>query len=359
MRPDYFPLPVTVEGVTAEWLTDALRQRTPGVTIRSAEVLDTVFATCSKIRLKLDRDDAAIAAGIPERIIVKGGFEAHSRVLHHMHLREVRGYRDVYPDISLPHPACFFADYDPDALQGIIIMEDLLVRGVEFCSALRPQSFEQVARRLTELARFHAATWQSPDIGPGGKWGDLPDFFDVMRGFFDDKCSPENWKRFCGMPRGVASSTRFHDREWMLDAWARTVRFGQSLPQCVLHGDIHLGNLYIEPDGTPGFLDTLASLGPGMLEVSYHISASVDAADRPHWEGALVQHYLSEVARNGAVPPGFDEAMHQYGVFLTYGHFIWLTTESHYQPEAVNTANVARVSAAMLQHDTMGLIAAL
>jgi hypothetical protein len=39
----YFPLPVTVEGVTAKWLTQALRQRTPGVTIRKAEVVDTIF----------------------------------------------------------------------------------------------------------------------------------------------------------------------------------------------------------------------------------------------------------------------------------------------------------------------------
>jgi aminoglycoside phosphotransferase (APT) family kinase protein len=161
------------------------------------------------------------------------------------------------------------------------------------------------------------------------------------------------------MPRGVATSTRFHDREWMRSAWARTIAFGQSLPQAVLHGDIHLGNLYIEADGTPGFLDTLASLGPPMLEVSYHISASIDLAVRADWEGALVQHYLSAAAASGAPVPDFDEAMRQYGVFLTYGHFIWMTTESHYQAEAVNTANSARVSAAMLDHDTVGLIAAL
>jgi hypothetical protein len=36
-----------------------------------------------------------------------------------------------------------------------------------------------------------------------------------------------------------------------------------------------------------------------------------------------------------------------------------MTTESHYQTEAVNTANAARVSAAMLQHDIVSLIAAL
>jgi hypothetical protein len=96
-----------------------------------------------------------------------------------------------------------------------------------------------------------------------------------------------------------------------------------------------------------------------MLEVSYHISASLDAADRRASEGALVQHYLDELARNGVEPPAFDEAMRQYAVLLIYGFFIWMTTESHYQTESVNTANAARVSAAMLDHDVIGLMRGL
>jgi hypothetical protein len=127
----------------------------------------------------------------------------------------------------------------------------------------------------------------------------------------------------------------------------------------VLHGDVHLGNLYVDVDGAPGFFDPLASRGPGMLEVSYHVSASIDAADRPAWEGELVGHYLDELRGHGVHPPRFEEAMRQYAIFLIYGLFIWLTTESHYQAETVNTANAARVSAAMLDRDTAALIAAL
>ncbi|KHK91545.1 phosphotransferase [Novosphingobium malaysiense] len=354
-----FPLPVTVDGVTAGWLTTALRTRTPGVTIRSCEVVDTVFSTCSKIRLKLDRDEAAVAAGIPELIIVKGGFEEHGRRYHQMHEREVRGYRDVYPHVPLPHPDCYFAEYDDREKQGIIIMEDLVAKGVEFCHATRPQTHEQIARRLGYLARFHAATWASPEIGPGGRWGDLPEFFAIMQDFFDEKSSPENWARFMAAPRGVATSRLFQEREWLVDSWARMKAYAGELPHCVLHGDIHLGNLYIEPDGTPGFLDTLASRGPGMLEVAYHISGSLDVADRPKWEGALVRHYLDELERAGAPAPGFDEAMQQYAVLLLYGYFIWITTESHYQAEAVNTVNAMRTTMAMLDHDTAGVLARL
>ncbi|HUD27511.1 MAG TPA: phosphotransferase [Novosphingobium sp.] len=358
-QPSPFPLPVTVEGVTTGWLNAALRTRAPGITIRGSEVVDTVFSTCSKIRLRLDRDEAARAAGIPELVIVKGGFEEHGRLYDHMHEREVRGYRDVYPHVPLPHPACYFADFDPEARQGIVIMEDLVARGVEFCHATRPQTREQVARRLSALARFHAATWGSAELQPGGRWHDLVEFFEVMQGFFDDKTSPANWARFMAMPRGAATSRLFQDRDWLVGAWAALRAFSDGLPHCVLHGDIHLGNLYIEADGTPGFLDTLASRGPAMLEVAYHVCGALDVADRARWEGELVRHYLAELGAAGAAAPGLEEAMRQYAVFQLYGYFIWTTTESHYQAEAVNTVNAMRATLAMLDHDTRGAIAEL
>jgi hypothetical protein len=353
------PLPLTLEEITRDWLTAALRTKAPDVTVRDFQIVDVIRSTTTKIRLRLDLNDEGKRAGIPEWVILKGGFEAHSRELGHMHEREVRGYRDVLSTVPLPSPAFYFADYDAERQQGIILMDDLVARGVTFCHASRPQTHEQVASRLTVLARFHAATWASTELEPGGKWGDLVDFFDVMRPFFDKNLTPEVWQRFVAAPRGAATSVRFHGRDWLINAWNRLTHFAQQLPHCVLHGDIHLGNLYIEPDGTPGFLDTLASRGPGMLEVSYHISASLDAADRPSSEGALVGHYLDELARRGTDVPSFDEAMRQYGIFLLYGHFIWMTTDPYMQTEAVNTANAARVSAAMIDHDTVNLLGSI
>jgi hypothetical protein len=357
----HLPLPISTEEITPDWLTAALRIRAPGVTVRGVEIVDISHSTTTKIRLRLERDEDALRAGIPELVILKGGFEPHSRNVEitNMHEKEVRGYRDVFPAMPLPTPACYFADYDALRRQGIIIMEDLVARGVTFCHATRPQTHEQVAQRLTALARFHAGSWGGREVAPGGRWAYLDEFLVSMRPFFDHYVSPEHWSRFVAAPRGAAVSVRFHDRDWMEDAFGRMVRFSQSLPQCVLHGDIHLGNLYIDRDGTPGFFDTLASRGPGMLEVSYHISAALDAADRRRSEGALVQHYLDELSRNGVEPPPFDEAMRQYAILLLYGFFIWMTTESHYQTESVNTANAARVSAAMLDHDIMGLLKAL
>ncbi len=347
----YFPLPVTEAEITAQWMTAALRQRNPEVTVEKLEFIDAIRGTSSKLRYRLELDEAGKAAGIPETVILKGGFEAHSRNFDFMHEREIRGYRDVLTRLPLPAPTCYFADFDAERRQGIVIMEDLVASGATFCHATQPQSFEQVARRLEVLAGFHARTWDSPGVKAGGEWEDLVDFLDTVDSFFALKTEPATWQRFVSSPRGVASSVRYQDRDWMLQAWQKMKAYAKQQPYCVLHGDIHLGNLYIAADGTPGFFDTLASRGPGMIEVSYHVSASIDSADRPHWEAALVQHYLDSLRKHDVDAPGFDEAMRQYVIFLVYGHFIWMTTESEYQTESVNTANAARVNAAMLEHD--------
>jgi len=352
--PDYFPLPVAMAEIDARWLTAALRQRSPDVTVRDCAIVDVIHGTCSKIRLRLELDERGRQAGIPERVVLKGGFEVHSRELGYMHEREVRSYRDVFTELELPTPACYFADYDAQRQQGIVILEDLAERGATFCHALQPQSFEQVARRLQVLARFHAAYWGSPELEPGGKWGELVDFLDTVDAFFALKTAPQHWQRFLDSPRGVACSVRFRNRDWMLDAWRRLKHFARQQTCCLLHGDVHLGNLYVDRDGEPGFFDPLASRGPGLLEVAYHVAASVDSADRARWEAPLVEHYLDELARCGVEPPRIDDAMHQYAVFQVYGHFIWMTTESQYQTELVNTANIARVNNAMLDHDTPG-----
>jgi hypothetical protein len=142
-------------------------------------------------------------------------------------------------------------------------------------------------------------------------------------------------------------------------ALQRIAKLAERLPQAVLHTDTHLGNLYVDRDGTPGFFDSLTSRGPAMLEVTYHVGGALDTADRPRWEGALLRHYLDELSRNGVDAPSFDEAMRQFGAFLVYGYLVFLINETDYQSSAVNTAYTARFSAAMIDHDTIGLLAAI
>jgi hypothetical protein len=354
------PLPTTIEEIDRDWLTSALRTRAPGVTVRDYEIVDMKRGTCTKVRLRLHMDHAGKRAGIPETVVLKGGFEPHSRDMAVMHEREARGYRDVFPVLKLPTPACYFADYAADQRQGIVIMEDLVARGVTFCDPLRPHSHEQVARRLGVLARYHAQTWNSPDFAPGGRWGWAEDVIATTPKYYAPYLAPSQWERFVNAPRGAAVAKRFLDRDWIHDTFGRMLSLSRQVPQVLVHGDTHLANLYCGPDDAPGFFDSLPGRSPAMEEIAYHVVCALDLADRQSWEGALVRHYLDELARNGvANPPGFDDAMRQFGAFMARGFIIFLFNESFFQAEAINTAYTARFSAAMLDHDTMGLLSAI
>lgn len=337
------PLPTQLSGLTTQWLEAAL-----GVPLRGSQIIDVNHGTCTKVRIALDADDP----GLPGRVILKGGFEPHSRAMHYMHAQEVHAYADVAPHSPLRMPKSWFAAYSAEAQQGIVIMDDLVARGVAFCHPQRPQSPDQVARRLTMLARHHAVTWHSAAQFP---WAS--NVFDSL--YFDTVLVPDIWQSYVYSARGAAASVCFHDLDWMKDALARMGRFARGLASPLIHGDTHLGNLYIDTDGEPGFFDSLPHLAPAMYEVSYHITGALDVPLRRQHERALVAHYREELIRCGVDAPSLEDFMHQFGIFLANGYAIFLVNASEFQPEAINTAYTARFSSAMLDHDTIGLIAAL
>jgi hypothetical protein len=350
-------LPVEMAEITQDWLNYALRTRAPEAALNGFELVNVINGTCTKVRLHLDLNEAGKRAGIPDSVILKGGFEPHSRVMHYMHKQEVHGYADVLPVLKLPSPACYFAEYDAARQQGIVIMEDLKARGVEFCHPLRPQARELVERRLVELAKFHAQTYASAALEKGGlfEWAE-PMQTAGEAGHFDPFLQPDTWQHYVDLPRGRATSVYFHDAGWMRDAMQRLAKLATRFPHALLHGDTHLGNLYIDKDGTPGFFDSLPHRFPPMAEVTYHLCCALDPMDRRQWDKELVRFYLAQLASHGVTPPSFEDAMFQFAAFIAFGFCIFMVNEAVWQPETINTAYTARFSAAMIEHDTLGAL---
>jgi hypothetical protein len=356
MTRDVFPLPVSIDEIDGPWLTAALGRRYAGAEVGRVDVVDVNNGTCTKIKLRLALNAAGRAAGIPERVVLKGGFEPHSRDMGHMHEVEARAYRDILPIITLPTPECYFADYDPERAQGIVIMEDLTLRGVTFCNPLRTQTYDQLRDRISVLARFHAPTWGTQALEAGGRWAWVKSLFEQLKPTFAFHLQPEPWARYMTMPRAAAVSVRYQSLDWMKRAVEQMCRLAERLPHSVLHGDTHPGNTYLDRSGAPGFFDPVSHRGPGVAEVVYNMIAALDVPDRRRWEGPLIQHYLDELKGQGVAAPGFDETMTHVAAFLPCGYLIWVTNETFMQSEAVNTAYTSRFSAAMLDHDSLGVL---
>src|SRR5579872_7621604 len=102
---DSVQVPATIDGFTPEFLTQAMRQRIPGLVVESAEQVDFIHGASSKLRMRIrtNRND------VPNSVIVKGGFEAHSRVMRDMHANEINAYRWVVPTLDVDTVECFYA----------------------------------------------------------------------------------------------------------------------------------------------------------------------------------------------------------------------------------------------------------
>jgi len=161
-------LPITVEDVTAQWLTSALTFRFPGVEVTSCRHVAVLPGTSTKVRVALEYNDPGRDLALPSRMIVKGGFQDHSASMKDMYRNEMRFYRDVLPFINMNAPRCFYAGGDPNHWQSVVVMEDLEQREVRFCHAQRPQRYEEVARRLSAIASYHTQTWNSAEFDKGG-----------------------------------------------------------------------------------------------------------------------------------------------------------------------------------------------
>jgi hypothetical protein len=370
---DPAPMPLTIEEIDTAWLTSALSGAFPGIEVKGFEVLSVRHGFTTVIRVRLDVDEASRAAGFPETLVVKGGFEPWSRERARTYAMEAIAYRDVWPVLPLNVPKSYFADVDGERKQAIMIMEDLVPRGVTFCNGLEPRRYDQVARTLSALAEFHAKTWESPEIGSGGRW-DTSSRFEpggrwvgisnngaaIFRHYLYDVgfLRTEVFARLARLPRGTATAREFHDLEWAKLAMDYISALGDLLPNCIVHGDMHLGNVFEEPDGTPGFFDALPHKEPAHMEVAYHITCALDPADRRRWDRALVAHYLAELARHGVESPDFDEMMHHFAAYLVYGFYVFFINDTRWQTESFNTAHAARFSAAMVDHGTKELIVA-
>jgi aminoglycoside/choline kinase family phosphotransferase len=159
------------------------------------------------------------------------------------------------------------------------------------------------------------------------------------------------------LPRGRALPNQFQDLARAEKAWHKMWEVLERSAMVVVHGDEHLGNLYVTADGTPGVIDWVARPERWPIGVAYFLVCSLDIADRRRWERELVARYVAKLTEHGAagVPSG-DEAWFMYRCASFFPVVTWLNNSGVWQPEAINTANAVRAGTAALDHDVYALL---
>lgn len=346
-------LPLEVDGLNVDWLSGALASRAPGVAVTRAERLETLWGTGTKALFEVAYNRAGVDAGLPTRLWVKAGFAAHRQAMLFLYQLEARFFGEIAPQLDIRTPRCFFAG--TTAEQGLVILEDLRQAGAEICRVQRTLDFDQAAAFLDGLASLHARWWDSPDLEDPAKLGwlqrhdPLPD--DDWGAYGRGQLQPETWASYMELPRALALPKRFHDRDAM-HAALQALRKVEG-PTCLIHADAHLGNLFIDAQGQPGFLDWQSvRRGHWAQDVTYFMVSALDPLDRRAWERELIDLYIAGLRRRGVKDaPDQAAAWSAIRAHIVYGLFYWMVNPVEWQAEVNNCCVAPRFAWAAVDHE--------
>lgn len=357
------PGPLRYRDVTAEWLTLALREKWPEVTVTAVRRGPIFGFKQNKFRVFVEYDPTSRNLGLADTYIVKGNFPGEndpSTGSAWAMANELHSIRDLVPLIAAPAmPDWHYIAVDADA--SAILMEDLTPKGVTFFNAFTTLDLGQAMAFMDAFARMHASTWNSGAFKEGGAMapGSLASENRrlVNEVYFPSFFEPDNWRSYVELPRGRALPRQFQSLARAEAAWYKMWGVLKQSGFAVIHGDEHLGNLYVTADGTPGVIDWVARPEHWPIGISYFLLCALDIVDRRRWERALLSHYVTRLSVHGASDaPALEDAWFMYRCATFYPVVTWLNNSAVWQPEAINTANAVRASAAALDHDAFGLL---
>ena len=277
-----------------------------------------------------------------------------------MYVNEVRFYTELRPELEIEAPRAFGGLFDLESRRFGILMEDLTLRGARFPNATTDVPVESIRDLLGNLARLHAAFWQSPRFEHDLAW--LPDrlsggMFPVFDGIGREliRYQVEQYEPKAAL---LAPLGRSVDQLWQ-DLWAsqRALAAG---PCTLLHGDTHIGNTYLLPDGAGGFLDFQLSVrGHWANDVTYLLATGLEPEVRRQHERELLAFYLDALSRHGVdPPPSTDDAWRAYRLAVIWGLVIgWLITPPVNYGPAITDANVSRLVTACQELESFDALA--
>jgi aminoglycoside phosphotransferase (APT) family kinase protein len=130
---------------------------------------------------------------------------------------------------------------------------------------------------------------------------------------------------------------------------------------CLLHGDPHPGNTFIDADDKPSFLDwQTAHIGSAFHDLVYFVVGSLSVEDRRAHEDSILEHYLQTLAKFGGPSLSMqdEEVMKEYKKSMMAG-MGWVLTPYAMQRKADVVAMVERYCAAFLDHCVIELVESL
>jgi hypothetical protein len=331
-------IPRDWEEITPAWMTDALRRHHPDAVVSDVEVVLRDDGTNRRARLGL-----TYSAGTgPATVFAKAVDPAHAELvaLTSGLFHEPRLF-NAGVVLPLDHPAVYAAIIDEDASDFLMIMEDVVARGADPRDSTRPLTVDQVASGVGGLAKLHsefwgdritsdlALSWVEPFVAFAGlEYAPLEIAYERLGD---------------SVPAEIPAMT---GTDLFVDIWAR-----------------YIGNTYVLPDDTVGFLDwQMVRRGNFALDLGYFLQGALTIEDRRRSERDLVEEYRGALSLPADDIPSAEEVWLRYRASVAHGLAIWIATLSGgdaWQGAEICLALAQRYAAAFVDLDTRGALDAI
>ena len=337
------PVPETLEHfLSLDWLSAALGLRFPGIEVTDVKYGDIDQRVSTNVPFHIE-----CAGGVPDGLSAdlwgKGYFGEGAELYRSAGEPEAFFYRDVADSTGIRTLRSVYADVDPATRHGVVITEDVLGQGATFLNALSPYTPDQAAESLSQLATLHAAAWERPALRDSPWLASRLSAYLERRGI-DDILFNFDGPIGAGVPQEVRDAARLRTAYGRLAAEVDTVS-----PWSLIHGDPHIGNVFLDAEGRPSFLDwQLVQRGPWYLDVGYHLSSALSVEDRRRNEQDLVAHYLDRLAAGG-VELSEQDAWPGLRRGMVHGFYLWAITRK--VKTAITTELLTRLGTAVADHD--------
>ena len=350
-------IPQTVEELSPEWLTQALRA---GGFLEAARVVDFETEILGEgegfigqiVRFRLDYDTPQPAA--PTSLIAKLPIRLdQNRQVGEVlgaYEREIRFYTELAERVPIAKPVCFYAAMDPNPLAGreaefldfldrlprwlvrflaplglwlasksqrryVLLLEDL-APGRRLGDQLRGCSRDEAASALRHIASVHVAWWQHADLATLG-WAPRVN----MLSRYAEVVYRKSRRHFDAL--GAELSPRFWEFvEWLEEGGTPLMRRLGEAPFTLLHGDYRLDNMFFEGDGAAARItvfdwQTLCR-GPAALDVAYFVCGNLREEVAASSADELLRDYHRRLCEGGVEGYAFETFVRDYRVAILF-----------------------------------------
>jgi hypothetical protein len=277
------------------------------------------FGELARVSLSYDRAEG----GAPATLIGKfPTLDPQGRELGNLfgfYEKEARFYDEIAPEAALRTPRCYYGAADVEGDAYLLLLEDLSPlhrEGDEVASC----SIGDAEAAIRDLARFHAAFWESPRLLEC-EWlpmvnapvyqsaeGSYQQVWEPFLQHFGDDLSPEM--------RRIGSDLRTHI--------IQIANLIEPAPRTIIHGDFRLDNMFFSGDGAACALTAfdwqIASKGRGVFDVAYFLASCLEPDVRRAHEMRLLHLWHDIVSARDRIGYTFEQALHDYRLCVLYAH---------------------------------------